>query len=293
MRLSRDNWIKSFLGLALAMPIVAHSMPYFQRPPRQPAQQALALGIDYQRVIWTTPRPVVLHVATIDLDRLGVLVSPNVPTPDQRQITAMTTTEFLQKHKVQLAVNASFFYPFRENSPWDYYPKSGDRNSVVGQAIANGHIYSEPTPKWSMICFDHQNRAQILSQNTCPQGTQQAVSGNETILLNGQPPQSTIASDSDKPYPRLILAHDKTGKKLWAIAVDGKQPAYSEGAMIHELVPFLQQLGADAAINLDGGGSTTMVMATTQGSKVLNAPIQNKIPMNERPVANHIGFFGR
>ncbi len=295
MRRPYDKAVNFLLFVALILPIGQHCWWYFQRPARQPLQQSLHPGIEYQRVIWSQPRPVILHVATIDLTKLGVLVTPGVLAADQPAIAAMTTSEFLQKSHVQLAINASFFFPFRENSPWDYYPHTGDRVNVVGQAIANGQIYARADPQshWSMICFDRQNHAQILPRSTCPPGTQQAVSGNDLLLLHGQPQPLTIANDATKPYPRMVLAHDQSGQKLWAIAVDGKQPAYSEGATLAELIPFLQQLGADAAINLDGGGSTTMVTATTQGQTILNAPIQNKIPMNERPVANHIGFFTR
>jgi exopolysaccharide biosynthesis protein len=289
------NPIQFLLPILLAFPIVAHSFAYFQRPARTPLQRSIANGINYERVIWQQPRPVVLHVATIDLTRpqLNILVTPYQQNSDQYQLSAMTTSEFLDRHKLQLAVNASYFHPFNEDSPWNYYPKSGERVNAVGQAISQGNIYSDPFPKstWAMICFDAQNRVQILPQPTCPNGTQQAVSGNEMIFVN-QPPDPTVAKaqDADKPYPRLILAQDKPGKRLWAIAVDGKQPGYSEGVKLKELIPFLRQLGADRAINLDGGGSTTMVMAKERGTQVLNAPIHNKIPMTERPVANHIGF---
>jgi exopolysaccharide biosynthesis protein len=297
MRRSRDKMMTVLLPVLLVVPIAIHSFPYFQRPARVPAQQLLHPGMQYERVVWQQPRPIMLHVTAIDLAQpnLGVLVTPGVAAKDQHEITAMMTSEFLQKNKLQFAVNASFFYPFQEDSPWAYYPKSGDRVSVVGEAISQGKVYSQADPgsKWSVICFSAQNQVQILSQASCPQGTEQGVSGNEVIMLDGKPLPEALAADGDKAYPRMVLAHDRSGKKLWVIAVDGKQPGYSEGVKIRELVPFLQKLGVDRAINLDGGGSTTMVTATAQGPKFLNAPIQNKIPMNERPVANHIGFFIR
>jgi exopolysaccharide biosynthesis protein len=89
----------------------------------------------------------------------------------------------------------------------------------------------------------------------------------------------------------MAVGIDKEGKKLWLIAVDGKQPIYSEGVKMPELANIVMDLGVDTALNLDGGGSTTVVMATNNGAKVLNAPIHTKIPMRERPVANHLGFY--
>ncbi len=297
MCLFNDKSVKFLLPAVLAVPIALHSLPYFQRPARKPTQQTLGNGIQYERIVWQQPRPNMLHVASIDLTQpnLGILVSPGSPHADKTETTAMTTSTFLTQNKLQFAVNASFFYKFQEDAPWAYYPRTGDRVSVVGQAISNGQIYSQADDdsRWSMICFDKQNHVQILPQNSCPIGTQQAVSGNEVILMDGKAVERSAAADRDKPYPRMVIAHDKTGKKLWIVAVDGKQPGYSEGVKLAELIGFLQGLGVDRAINLDGGGSTTMVMAQSQGAKALNAPIQNKIPLNERPVANHIGFYFR
>ena len=55
---------------------------------------------------------------------------------------------------------------------------------------------------------------------------------------------------------------------------------------------MLHSLGADYAMNLDGGGSSTMVVEGADGKpRVLNSPIDNHIPGRERPVANHLGFY--
>ena len=74
------------------------------------------------------------------------------------------------------------------------------------------------------------------------------------------------------------------------LVVDGKQPFYSEGVTLAELADFLISLGCDRALNLDGGGSSTLVVNKDNRVTVLNAPIHTKIPMRERPVANHLGF---
>jgi exopolysaccharide biosynthesis protein len=58
-----------------------------------------------------------------------------------------------------------------------------------------------------------------------------------------------------------------------------------------ELAQLMVELGVDTAINLDSGGSTTLVVDTGKGATVLNAPIHAKVPMNERPVANELGFY--
>jgi hypothetical protein len=48
------------------------------------------------------------------------------------------------------------------------------------------------------------------------------------------------------------------------------------------------------AINLDGGGSSTLVIENVQGRpQILNAPIHASIPGVERPVGNHLGVWVR
>ena len=135
--------LKATTTCLLALPLVLYSGLHLSRPPRTPQQQALFQGITYKREIRSMPRPLMIHIVTIDLTAPGVkvLVTPGKPTPDNTEVQARTTTEFVSEFQLQLAINGSFFYPFREISPWNYYPKSGDRANVLGQAIANGTSY--------------------------------------------------------------------------------------------------------------------------------------------------------
>lgn len=58
--------------------------------------------------------------------------------------------------------------------------------------------------------------------------------------------------------PRTAIAIDKTGQKVFMVTVDGRQPGYSQGMSLKEFAEYLVTIGADRALNLDGGGSTTM-----------------------------------
>lgn len=59
---------------------------------------------------------------------------------------------------------------------------------------------------------------------------------------------------------RTAVAVDATGKKVFLVTVDGRQSGYSNGATLTDLASYLISKGAKYAINLDGGGSTTMVV---------------------------------
>jgi hypothetical protein len=285
----------------LLLPLILYGWLHFIRPPRTTQERSLFQGIVYKREVRSTPRPYIIHIVTIDLTAPGVkvMVTPGTPSPKKTEIPteidARTTSEFLREFKLQLAINASFFYPFREVTPWDYYPHSSDRANVVGQAIANGSSYSAHESKLPVLCFNTSKgsyRAQISGGRECPKGTLHAVAGNQLLVERGNAVGlNPEVDDRNRPYPRVAAAIDKAGEKLWFIAIDGKQPLYSEGATLAELTKIILDVGADSALNLDGGGSTTLVAATPKGPTVLNAPIQTKLPMRERPVANHIGFY--
>jgi exopolysaccharide biosynthesis protein len=272
----------------LLLPLLAYGRLHFLRPPRTAEEKTLFTGITYKREARSTPRPVMIHFVTIDLKTAGlkVLVTPKPPN------NARTTSDFVRKFKPQLAINASFFGPFHEHTPWDYYPRTGDLTETIGEVISNGNRYSLPRPPWAVLCVSRDNIVQIVAEGICPQGTFNAAAGGQILVSKGKPTTEvmTYVSD-DKPNPRVAVALDRQGEKLWLIIVDGKQPLYSEGLTKLELAKLIAKLGLDRALNLDGGGSTTLAIGTSNGVKVLNAPIQAKLPMNERPVANHIGFY--
>lgn len=90
----------------------------------------------------------------------------------------------------------------------------------------------------------------------------QVISGNSTLafmlLRDGEIPEHLLDThtrlNSDR-HPRTIAA-TKQGK-LYLGAIDGRQPGYSDGMTLAEEAYYLQSLGMENAINLDGGGSTT------------------------------------
>lgn len=278
----------------LALPLVFYGNLLLHRPPRTNLQKTLFPGITYERQALDHPRPLMVHIVTVDLNTSGinVRVTPGNLTPDNREITAQTTTEFLSEFNLQLAVNANFFFPFRENTPWDYYPRSGDRANAVGLAISDGVTYSSPEKNWSALCFSPQPTAQIRANGICPPETAHAAAGSAVLVAQGQPVKlARNTPNNDGLYSRTAVGIDTTGKKLWIVAIDDKQSFYSEGVTLQELTDLFLKLGVDSAINLDGGGSTTLVIAdTNQEAIVLNSPIHTKLPLRERPVANHIGF---
>lgn len=295
-RVTGKNWFLTLSAVILALPFGLYGQRLWQRPAQTPEKRPLFRGVDYRREFRTLPRPLMIHQVRVDLSAPGlrVQVTPSTPAADDRETEARTTTQFAQEFGLQVAVNANFFYPFREKTPWDYYPYPRDRVNSVGQAIANGNVYSPGERGWPALCFSAQQRASIVATGVCPPQTQQAVAGSAVLVQQGKAVVVPRGSaNNDGIYSRTAVALDRTGQTLWLIAIDDKQPFYSEGVTLAELSQMILELGADAALNLDGGGSTTLVAATATGAQVLNAPIHTKLPMRERPVANHLGFYAQ
>lgn len=86
-------------------------------------------------------------------------------------------------------------------------------------------------------------------------------------------------------HPRTAVGYDASRGRLWIVVVDGRRPSYSNGMTLPELAALFEALGATEALNLDGGGSTTMVVIDS----VVNRPSD---VTGERPVANALAVVG-
>ena len=286
--MSRKKIASIICFIVLLVPLLFYSWRISLRPPRTSLQQQLLPNMVYERKIYNQPRPYIAHVITLDLSNSEVVsfVTPFDPHSVKQENSAMTTSDFVKKFDLQLAINGSFFYPFEENTPWDYYPRTGESAIALGENITNGTRYGKVEPTWNVLCFDESHQATIVLEQQCPDTTVNGVAGRKLIVKNGH----SLIDYNTKAYARTVAGVNRQGDKLWVIVVDGKQPFYSEGATLQEMAQIAIDLGCDRALNLDGGGSSTLVVKQDNVVKVLNAPIHTKIPMRERPVANHLGF---
>jgi exopolysaccharide biosynthesis protein len=116
-----------------------------------------------------------------------------------------------------------------------------------------------------------------------------AVSGAGLLLLDGREfhewttDEQLAAGFDTTRHPRTVIGEDKAGA-IWLITVDGRQPALSLGMSFTELQGLARRLGLRSVLNLDGGGSTTMVV---RGS-IVNHPSDATGP---RPVSDAILVF--
>lgn len=81
-----------------------------------------------------------------------------------------------------------------------------------------------------------------------------AISGNTMLLRDG-----AVLPQTDKAiHPRTAVGFDADGSTMFLLTVDGRM-ADSRGMTYAETGAFLKEVGADDGVNLDGGGSSTLL----------------------------------
>ena len=119
---------------------------------------------------------------------------------------------------------------------------------------------------------------------------QHIVGGAGLLVREGRPVESwaieSFASGfAELRHPRTMIGRSRDGD-IWLAAVDGRQPGSSAGMTLPELRDFARRLGLSNALNLDGGGSTTMWVA----GRVVNSPSD---PAGPRPVSDALLVLSR
>jgi hypothetical protein len=252
----------------------------------------------------TSPRANTMHVVKIDLAAPGIRFKLS-PPGGARETILQTTLDFLIQERAQLAVNAHFYLP---------YPPVDAHAVVVGFAASEGTIYStfEPQPigigypdqSYAILPYapalnlDRSNNVTILHHDptrldngfvpdkvtvwTALSGSAQIVSnGLKAIpLYSGSPTGLNpigIYSETNSWYFTLHartaigLTADRKTLVLFAVDVAGG----SLGMTVHEVADLLiHDYSVDFALNLDGGGSTTMAMEDpiSRAARLLTTP---------------------
>lgn len=129
----------------------------------------------------------------------------------------------------------------------------------------------------------------LLSIATKPnwENIKMAVTGSAILVKNGKIP-SAFSFDIAGRHPRTMVGSSKDGKELLLVTVDGRQQG-SIGMTQTEAAALMLELGAYNALNLDGGGSTTMAARKpgTENIEIINSPSDG----SPRRISNAIGIL--
>lgn len=266
-----------FAGLALLpRPGVAAAADRVSRP---------CAGVVVTERVVTTPRPARLLVAQVTLATAGLAVRVTEPS-GSREVRRETTLGFLTRTGACVAVNGHFFLPF---------PSDDADAWVIGLGAAGGRVFSAfetPEQDYAIVAdapalhVTRHRRARLVHRRPGGDGTRvrergrvwTAVAGSAQVVTHGR---VTIPAYRDAAHPAAALRPGPDGRydtghswydlvtsrTLAAVSRDGRTltlatvqgPARGDGLTVGEFAAVLaRDFRVWDAINLDGGGSTSM-----------------------------------
>jgi hypothetical protein len=239
------------------------------------------------RFVYSSAGPWAIHVLDVDRDACNSAIAvKGFPDSVGRKKTSVLLTELDSMGTVVGGVNADFFRP---------------NGAPTNAHVSRGRVLSRPSDR-PVLAFDSTGAPHILRLTTAPIGDVSENDGGLRLTplhpleaVGGRPvlardstvlPQvdSGAASFSTSRHPRTAAGIARGGRRLLLVTVDGRQ-SYSDGMTLRELANVMLALGARAAINLDGGGSTAMVVKSPATGRltVANRPSDQS---GERAVGN-------
>jgi hypothetical protein len=283
-----------------------------------PAHQDFA-GVTYSERTSTEPRPLRMHVAQIDLQTPGIRFKVTAPG-GEREVVRESTLAFAGREHAQLAVNAHYFLPF---------PSADKTAWVIGLGASDGKVFSEfesPAQNYALVAdapainIDRDNHASVVHRDPAfADGTHvlehvalwNVVAGSSQIVTAGR---VTVPEYRDADHPGGQLEpggpNHYSNAKAWADATTARTAiglsadrrtltlftvdvrGGSEGMRLAEVARVLiDDFGVADALNLDGGGSTTMVMEDPGGRPaIVNVSSDNPLG---RAVATNLAVFAQ
>lgn len=281
-----------FLCIALLAAVQAATAQSQQFPSTRPFP-----GVIYRHEARADP-PLRLHVVTVDLNdpRVKVVVARADEDPDGPgpwTTVLRPTSAIARRECLDVAVNGDFFLgrDTRMVRGREFRWFEGNFSRAVGPAMTDGVLWNAgEAGAWYALVVHETGRASIGPARPLPKDARHVVGGNRLVVVDGRP----IEGDQVR-HPRTAAGLSRDGRVLTLLVVDGRRKGWSEGMTTGELAAEMGRLGCWTAINLDGGGSTTLVMRDRRSDTwhVLNRPSDGSdlpLPLSfERAVCNVLG----
>jgi hypothetical protein len=273
--LCRTSLGTKWAGAILAGSLLAGSIPARADEPSSPPGQTVRPGLRFTHETARQPRPLEIHVLAVDLDTDGIsieaLVPPDPDADGPAESSLVKPEQLAAQADIVAAVNANAFGALPDAS--GKTPESWRIDmpvTICGWARSGGVDKSPAENSYAMFWIDAAGRAHT---GTAPgpdlHDARVAVAGFGLLLSEGK-----VVTPADTAlHPRTAVGTDGSGRHVWLVVVDGRQPGVSEGVSCHELAGIMQRLGCSDAVNLDGGGSTVVLKAAPSGNlEIANRP---------------------
>ena len=229
-------------------------------------------------IVWTStettwlgePRSLnVLSIMPSEINKIGIHYQSLYGTTTSKQATALGAVA---------AINAAYY----GGTSHDGFVRVNGEVKVAGgrscsSFFADGaFMIDDNVPS---ICSVNGNAgAEALSSRN-------VVGSGPLLMQNGNTQAVNMTSDHNTTsHPRTAIGVTKD-KRLLFVTVDGRFPGLAVGMSSELMVRYMKILGAYSALNLDGGGSTTMwikdkgvVNHTSQGgTSSWNSPVERSV----------------
>jgi exopolysaccharide biosynthesis protein len=226
---------------------------------------AIVPGLDYQEF---AEGNIDVYVARVDLSNEDLMV---ISTRESEKGTKVS--DFAKKNNALVAVNGDYFD--------DHFNPIGLTIGPCGQWDG-----TKDTGREGVVAIGG-HRAEIRAQSEVMDPPEDwietALSGWPLLVKNCKPLAASLpgsAGFTRSPHPRTAAGVSKDGNTLFLVVADGRR-ANVPGMTLAELAAFMNhRLDVCWAMNLDGGGSSTMWV----GDHIVNRPSDGV----ERPVGDHL-----
>ncbi len=282
--------------LRILLLVMASAVPAAAQTPDPPCTgqryglMQLFVGVSTETVALTCPAPSgpanvsTAHVIRIDLGAPGLsFVTSGQGRGGPKQFDLDLPTAFIAHAGVQVAFNANLF------TNCCIYEGSGQpvETELIGLEVSGGKILSAvqanrttpqncPPPPYpfdaTLIVTGKMLRIQTIDRAEGLMPLDAAVTGSHMLVAGGQivAPSGGCPDEFFGPNARTLVGLSADNAVLWIAAVD---LSTSGGVTLMQAAQLMTQLGAANAINLDGGGSTSLAIEDAAGkARLLNLP---------------------
>ncbi|MDG2125037.1 MAG: phosphodiester glycosidase family protein [Verrucomicrobiales bacterium] len=259
--------------------VVEEARPAAPKPAKDLAWKLRFPGVDLLEIERAEPRMMRGWAARVNAADVEWKVTEG-NGGDEGETGGLRTSTFLKDYGCDLAVNGAPYSPIElfEDLPQD----------IIGLQVSNGKVVSRADSSKPVLAFGREGKGRVLEAGSYGDGSGlwDAVAGFSVVLRDG-----SVVGTGGELHPRTAAGVSRDGGTIYLLVIDGRQPGHSEGATTADLGNLLAELGSWDGINLDGGGTTTMVAKGAGGkAEILNTTINGGIPGLERVSGSHLGL---
>ncbi len=225
--------------------------------------QATLVQLD-SRLIWKFTNDSSQIINTIIYDTK--MYTTGIVYSDKRK----TLTSFANNTETLVAINGGYF----DFDPNTNYSGGVTKLRINNQDIVTANLINDTTYTSAVLAIKENGRVYILnSLNPRAQLYPTFLFSGPLLLYNYKVQNFENTKWNNAKNPRTVICTTKKSNVVKFIVIDGRYPG-AEGMTIPELANYLYTVGCKNAINLDGGGSSSLYI---KGLGIVNNAVKRSI----------------